>query len=165
MSSCTQEVGELTKPAEQTIKKSTPPAPKSNSCSKLNISIIDAEWAKPPFHQEPHKLRTTKADDGQTEYILGIDRSPDFFFKIETTEYYDVALVKGASRFLAYDCQDGTLQELDLSMEPDTELVDAQSGQIVDVTVTEDILHLKVRDYRTLKYKFGSNRKFIRLYS
>ncbi len=49
-------------------------------------------------------------------------------------------------------------------MEPDTELVDAQSGQIVDVTVKEDILHLKVRDYRTLKYKFGDNRKFIRLY-
>jgi len=72
--------------------------------------------------------------------------------------------VKGASRFLAYDCQDGSLQELDLSMEPDTELVDAQSGQIVDVTVKEDILHLKVRDYRTLKYKFGDNRKFIRLY-
>lgn len=49
-------------------------------------------------------------------------------------------------------------------MEPDTELVDAQSGQIVDVTVEEDILNLKVRDYCTLKYKFSDNRKFIRLY-
>lgn len=134
-----------------------------SACSKLDLSIKDAPWAKRPSGQAPHELVIKKADGTTKSHELGIDRSPDFFFKIETTDFHEFALIKGASRFLAYDCRNGRLQELDVSMEPQTELVDAQSGLIIDVNPVEDgILYLKVRDYKTVKYKLDANRSFIR---
>ena len=90
LSACTSQVTEPTPSVDQSSQNVVQPLPKSDACSKLDISIIDAEWAKPPFHQEPHKLKIVQVDGTHTEYILGIDRSPDIFFKIENLSAFRV---------------------------------------------------------------------------
>lgn len=147
----------------QTSVPVTTPIPNKLSCSDFDISIVNAEWAKKTAEQKPHRLKVTGKNGISKNHDLGIDRSPDFFFKIMSETLNDFAVIKGASRVLIYDCQSGKLQELGIILGDDFEGMDAQSGLVRSVSNQGGrSLDVDIVDYKMLTFTVDSDRRFAR---
>jgi hypothetical protein len=135
----------------------------TTNCSDLKLAILDAAWAKNPADQAPHRLEVIQPDGTVEFHDLGIDRSPDFFFKIYSDTINNMVILSGASRAIAYDCQNDTIQDLDLSLGADFEALDAQSGLIDNIASTDNHrVIITLRDYGALQFQLNADRSFTR---
>lgn len=147
----------------QAAETSQSSAPEKPSCAQFDIQVINAPWAKHPALQQDHQLQVMDEAGEATFHTLGIDRSPDFFFHVLPESFNEFALIKGASRMFAYDCQCGVLQELGIALDDSFEGVDAQSGLIQSVSMPDkEKLRIEITDHRPMEFTLTPDRHFTR---
>lgn len=138
-------------------------SPEQLKCTSLDIEVLNAPWAKESSKQLDHRLQIIGQNGEYKFYNLGIDRSPDFFFKLIPKVFNEFVFIRGASRVYAYDCHSGVLQELDISLDADFEGQDAQSGLINSVEISENkLLIIGITDHKPIQLTLTDNRRFIR---
>lgn len=98
-------------------------------CSSLSAQLAHAPWSKSEL-QLPHLLVVNPGTSSEHQISLGIDRSPDFLFRMSGINIGEHHFYYAHSRLLTYSCEKNRLVEVEFIFPEDYQPQDAQSGMI-----------------------------------